>query len=64
MPAFEQCLSDGDAKRRVAQSLREAQQLGLSRTPSIFVNGRPLASNHLKRDLEAMILEARSRKEG
>ena len=53
--AFAECLAGRGAKAQVARSEREARRLGLSATPSIFVNGRPLRSRHLERDLNRLI---------
>jgi protein-disulfide isomerase len=38
--AFDRCLDSGTHAARVQAGLREATQLGLSSTPSIFINGR------------------------
>lgn len=53
--AFTECMAGRGAKAGVARSEREARRLGLRATPSIFVNGRPLRSRHLERDLERLI---------
>ena len=58
--AFESCLNGPGPKTRVARSEGEARRLGLRATPSIFVNGRPLVSNHLERDLVRLIEKART----
>lgn len=38
--AFDSCLDSGTHAARVTTGLQEATQLGLSSTPSIFINGR------------------------
>lgn len=53
--AFAECVTGGGAKAHVARSAAEARRLGLTATPSIFVNGRPLRSRHLERDLQRLI---------
>jgi protein-disulfide isomerase len=53
--AFADCLAGRAPKTQVARSESEARRLGLSATPSIFVNGRPLRSRHLERDLRRLI---------
>ena len=53
--AFADCLNGNGPKAHVARAEREARRLGLKATPSIFVNGRPLRSRHLERDLERLI---------
>ena len=52
---FAECLGGGAPKAYVARAEHEARRLGLRATPSIFVNGRPLRSRHLERDLERLI---------
>ena len=52
---FADCLNGNGPKAYVARAEREARRLGLRATPSIFVNGRPLRSRHLERDLERLI---------
>ena len=37
---FDRCLDSGEHAAKVQSGLREATQLGLSSTPSIFINGR------------------------
>ena len=53
--AFSECMTGRGPKAQVARAEREARRLGLSATPSIFVNGRPLRSRHLERDLHKLI---------
>jgi protein-disulfide isomerase len=40
--AFDSCLGEGKYTKRVQEGLEEATRLGLSSTPSIFINGRLL----------------------
>ncbi len=42
MTAFEECRVSGKHKPGIQTSLAEANRLGLTGTPSFFVNGRPL----------------------
>lgn len=44
MQAFEQCMDDREKQIVVAQDLQEARELGLTGTPSVFVNGEKV--NH------------------
>ena len=62
--AFAECLSGRGAKAQLARSESEARRLGLTGTPSIFVNGRPLRSHHLERDLQQLIGGAASPGQG
>lgn len=55
--AFAECLAGDEAKAQVARAEREARRLGLRATPSVFVNGRPLRSDDLERDLHRLIDE-------
>lgn len=55
--AFAECLAGDGAKAQVVRAEREARRLGLRATPSIFVNGRPLRSDDLERDLHRLIDE-------
>jgi protein-disulfide isomerase len=55
MSAFEGCMSDPSTRRKVAASEQEARRLGVTATPTLFVDGRPFPSNHLLRDLGAYI---------
>jgi 2-hydroxychromene-2-carboxylate isomerase len=62
--AFAECLAGRGAKTRVARAESEARRLGLTATPSVFVNGRPLRSRHLERDLQRLIDDAPSPGQG
>lgn len=42
--AFEACVADGEAMERVQGDIDEGRTLGLTGTPSVFVNGRKMAS--------------------
>lgn len=53
--AFAECFEGLGVKTHVARAESEARRLGLTATPSIFVNGRPLRSRHLERDLQRLI---------
>ncbi|MEH6471647.1 MAG: DsbA family protein [Halopseudomonas sp.] len=44
--AFNACLQTGKAQTKVAASVAEARELGVTSTPSFFVNGRPLPHSH------------------
>jgi len=52
---FAACLAGRAPKTQVARAEAQARRLGLTGTPSIFVNGRPLRSRHLERDLRRLI---------
>ena len=55
LDAFKSCLRGAAPKRRVNKTFGRGRKLGLLRTPSVFVNGRSFASQHLEQDLEAFI---------
>lgn len=51
MERFEACMKDPATRRKVAASEAQAKRLGITATPTLFVDGRPFPSNHLLRDL-------------
>jgi protein-disulfide isomerase len=55
--AFASCLDSGKHTARVQQGLQEATGLGLTSTPSVFINGRLLAGAHPFETFKAMIDE-------
>jgi len=55
MDKFEQCMQDRGTRAKVQASADEARRLGVTATPTLFVDGRPFPSNHLLRDLGAYI---------
>ncbi|CUB06721.1 MULTISPECIES: DsbA family protein [Marinomonas] len=59
MGKFGDCYQDAATQAKVTASLNEARELGLSGTPSFFVNGRPLGNTHgdLLKDLKELIDE-------
>lgn len=44
--AFDRCLDEGRARAAIEQDLREGQQLGVTATPTFFINGRFLSGAH------------------
>ena len=42
LPAFEQCLASGKHRAAVQKDVEEGQRLGVTGTPSFFINGRQL----------------------
>lgn len=42
LPAFEQCLASGKYRAAVQKDVEEGQRLGVTGTPSFFINGRQL----------------------
>ncbi len=55
--AFNSCLKTGKAQEKVMASADEARELGVSSTPTFFVNGRPVPLSHgdLAGDISAVI---------
>lgn len=43
LPTFEQCLASGKYRAAVQRDVEEGQRLGVTGTPSFFINGRPLS---------------------
>ena len=62
MERFGACMQDSSARQKVQASESEAKRLGLRRTPSLFVDGRPFPSDHLLWDLGAYIAEKKAKK--
>lgn len=55
MSQFQSCLESGQPEAKVTKSQAEGVQLGVTGTPSFFVNGRPL---HVHGDLEKPLMDA------
>ena len=51
MERFEACMKDPATRAKVAASEAQAKRLGITATPTLFVDGRPFPSTHLLRDL-------------
>ena len=60
--AFSECLVGAEAAAKVTSSFQEARRLGLSKTPSVFVDGKPFPSRNLYKDLVDYIDEALGKK--
>ncbi len=60
--AFKECLIGAAADARITVSFKEARRLGLTATPSVFVDGKPFPSRNLYRDLVNYIDEALGKK--
>jgi protein-disulfide isomerase len=46
LPAFDRCLSEAKTRAAVAQDVEAGNRLGLTGTPTFFINGRPLVGGH------------------
>ncbi len=57
MGAFDQCLTEGQMRRKVQANEQEARRLGLRGTPGFAVNGRPLPAPPSFEQLAALIQE-------
>jgi protein-disulfide isomerase len=55
--SFDRCLTSGKYKAVVQQDLKEGTQLGLTGTPTIFINGREISGNQPLEAFEAIIDE-------
>ncbi len=62
--AFQRCLSSEFPKQRVAKSESQARALGLSSTPTLFLNGRKLHVHDMEADLVEAIEKALREKAG
>ncbi|MET0643939.1 MAG: thioredoxin domain-containing protein [Candidatus Binatia bacterium] len=60
--SFDRCFTSGKYKAVVQQDLNEGVQLGLTGTPTIFVNGREISGNQSLEAFEAIIDEELARR--
>lgn len=51
MTDFEACMNNPHTRSKVQRSEKEGRRLGVNRTPTLFVDGKPFASNDIIRDL-------------
>lgn len=58
MAAFERCFQDPASADKIARSEAEARRLGVSGTPTLFVNGRRLVIEDLEQDVSRAIERA------
>ena len=63
MEKFEQCLNSGTHAEKVREDLQKGLQVGVSGTPALFVNGRPLRGAATATQISAMIEEELKAKE-
>jgi protein-disulfide isomerase len=54
---FDACLDSGEHAPRVAADVRMAERLGISGTPAVFVNGRPVEGGAIPLDMLVEIVE-------
>jgi protein-disulfide isomerase len=59
--AFNTCLDSGRQAAAVAKDQEEARKLGVSSTPTMFINGRLLSGNQPYGDIRAIIEDELSR---
>jgi protein-disulfide isomerase len=59
--SFDRCFASGKYKAVVQQDLKEGAQLGLTGTPTIFINGREISGNQPLEAFEAIIDEELAR---
>lgn len=55
---FDACMKSGRAGSLVARSKQEAERLGISGTPAVYVNGRRQMVAHTEKDLAGMLEKA------
>ncbi|WP_455242162.1 thioredoxin domain-containing protein [Petrachloros mirabilis] len=53
--AFAKCLSSGRYRQEVLNDMQEGLRLGISSTPTFFINGRPMVGAQTVSDFQAMI---------
>lgn len=61
LESFDRCYQDAASADKVARSEQEAHRLGLSGTPTLFVNGRRLVIEDLEQDVSQAIERALDR---
>ena len=55
MTAFDSCYASRSPKFKVKRALKRGRELGVSRTPTVYVNGRVFAAHNLEESLTALI---------
>lgn len=55
--AFDSCLDSGENAPRVAADVRMAERLGISGTPAVFVNGRPVEGGAVPLEMLVEVIE-------
>jgi protein-disulfide isomerase len=53
--AFDSCLHAGRFREEITKDLHEGLKLGITSTPTFFINGRPLVGAHPLADFRALI---------
>jgi protein-disulfide isomerase len=53
--AFTTCLNSGRYRQEVIKDVQDVFQLGISSTPTFFINGRPMVGAHTVSDFQAII---------
>ncbi|WP_455243587.1 thioredoxin domain-containing protein [Petrachloros mirabilis] len=53
--AFTKCLSSGRHRKEILNDMQDAMRLGISSTPTFFINGRPMVGAQTVSDFQAMI---------
>jgi protein-disulfide isomerase len=53
--AFRACMTEPATRAQVERSFEEGRRLGITATPTLFVDGKPFVTQHLIRDLGAYI---------
>jgi protein-disulfide isomerase len=54
-PAFEGCLSSNRYRKRIAKDVQDGLELGITSTPTFFINGRPLVGAQPLANFQALI---------
>ncbi len=63
MEQFEQCLNSNTQAEKVSEDLQQGLEVGVSGTPALFINGRPLRGAATTAQISAMIEEELKAKE-
>jgi protein-disulfide isomerase len=52
---FQSCLQAGRFREQIAQDFQDGLKLGITSTPTFFINGRPLVGAHPVANFQALI---------
>ena len=61
---FKACLGDSSTQARVQASYEQGRRLGVSETPTVFVDSKPFVTNHFIRDMNEYIERKKAQGKG
>lgn len=63
-PRFNACMQDSSTHAKVEASYQQARRLGITDTPTVFVDNRPFVTNHFIRDISEYIARKKAEAAG